>query len=186
MYRSHDVTWHATHRFARFDTIPLPLSLRSLARARRAIARHSRHARREPRLTRGATSPSVLYEWLLSPGGTRRVRTHRRSSHRPLRRLSTWPWPLPASNYSGNVYNASKVRLESLAKNRTASSPFAFLLPPSRRISSFSIPRSPFRRQIRNEFRRFQQTPLIDRVFPSTYAFPGSASNFVENIRRVV
>lgn len=49
-------------RFARFNTIPLPLSLRSLARARRAIARHSRHARREPRLTRGATSPSVLYE----------------------------------------------------------------------------------------------------------------------------
>lgn len=69
MYRSHDSD--LARRFARFDTIPLPLSLRSLARARRAIARHSRHARREPRLTRGATSPSVLYECLLSPGGTR-------------------------------------------------------------------------------------------------------------------
>jgi len=41
---------------------PCPLIARSLARslATRAIA--DTHARREPRLTRGATSPSVLYE----------------------------------------------------------------------------------------------------------------------------
>lgn len=46
-----------------------PLSLRLLART---TSNRNTHARREPRLTRGATSPTVLYEWLVSPG-TRRV-----------------------------------------------------------------------------------------------------------------